>query len=163
MVSVPCQDALKFSCDLKVNFPESTITFKPRRFFGTIRSVDIDFDVSAYASDFPGIIEFNRLGKSQTVRVIFQTEEIPAFFYITHGIKFGYEFFRVERDRIQPRHCIKCQSFNHGQNQCKSECFKCAWCCVNDIRLKTDHVKRHLNAPVVARMIIQFTALGVRF
>ena len=46
MVSVPCQDASKLSCDLKVNFPESIITSKPRRFFGIIRSVDIDFDVS---------------------------------------------------------------------------------------------------------------------
>ena len=32
MVSVPSQDALKLSCDLKVNFPESIITSKPRRF-----------------------------------------------------------------------------------------------------------------------------------
>ena len=61
MVWVPCQDASKLSCDLKVNFPESIITSKPRRFLGIIRSADIDFDVSAYALDFPGIIEFNRL------------------------------------------------------------------------------------------------------
>ena len=33
MVSVPCQDASKLSCDLKVNFPESIITSKPWRFF----------------------------------------------------------------------------------------------------------------------------------
>ena len=135
MVSVPCQDASKLSCDLKVNFPESIITSKPRRFFGIIRSVDIDFDVSAYALDFPGIIEFNRLGKSQTVRVIFQTEEY-LHFYIKHGIKFGYEIFRLERDRIQPRRCFKCQSFNHVQNQCKSECFKCARCSGNHISTK---------------------------
>ena len=89
--------------------------------------MDIDFDVSANALDFPGIIEFNRLGKMQTVRVIFQTKKY-LHFYITHGIKFGYELFRVERDRIQPRRCFKCQTFNHVQNQCKSECFKRARC-----------------------------------
>ena len=97
--------------------------------------MDIDFDVSAYALDFPGITEFNRLGKSQTVRVIFQTEEY-LHFYIAQGIKFGYELFRVERDRIQPRRYFKFQSFNHVQNQCKSECFKCARCSGNHILTK---------------------------
>ena len=71
---------------------------------------DIDFAVSAYTLDFPGIIEFNRLGKSQNVRVIFQTEEY-LHFYIVHGIKFGYELFRVERDRIQLRRCFKSEMF----------------------------------------------------
>ena len=99
------------------------------------RSVDIDFDVSAYVLDFPGIIEFNRLGKSQTVRVIFQTEEY-LHFYIKHGIKFGYELFRVERERIQPRCFIDFQSFNHGQNQCKSKCFNYSRCSGNHILTK---------------------------
>ena len=119
-----------------------------------------DFDVSAYASDFPGIVEFNRLGKSKTVGVIFQTDEY-LHFYITHGIKFGYELFQVERGRIQPRRCVKRQSFkilesismsnqinvksiDQGQNQCKSARFKCARCSGNQIstRLRCPILKK---------------------
>ena len=92
MISVPCQDASKLSCDLKVNYPESIIASKPWRFLGIIWSVDIDFGVIAYASDYLGIIEFNRLGKSQTVSYFSKKKEY-LHFYITHGIKSGYELF----------------------------------------------------------------------
>ena len=113
--------------------------------------------------DSPGIIEFNRLGKSQTVRVVFQTEEY-LHFYITHGIKFGYELFSEWNVIVFSLGVVLnvkvLTLFKINVNLNVSNVPDVA---VITFRLKTPHVKHQLNAPVMARLIVLFTALGVRF
>lgn len=129
-ITVAAESGKKFSCDLKDSFPDCLINTRKPKFFGIIRGVDIEFDIEALAATLPGILEFRRLGMSRTVKVSFESEAFLKY-YIVHGIKFGYELYRVEKDKVLPKRCFACQSPSHTEKNCDSSTLKCARCSGN--------------------------------
>jgi len=90
------------SSDLNGSFPGCGISLKNPMFKGIIGGVDIEFDIKNLPATLPGILEFRWLGKSTIVKVTFESETFLKH-YIVHWIKFCYQLFRVEKDRVIPK------------------------------------------------------------
>lgn len=67
------------------------------------------------------VISISRLGKSESVKVVFSTDTLPEY------VTVGYTRFKLQPYIEKPRQCWKCGRFGHVQTACTNDvrCTRC--------------------------------------
>ncbi|KAG0431326.1 hypothetical protein HPB47_021884 [Ixodes persulcatus] len=67
------------------------------------------------------VISIRRLGKSETVKLVFSTDTLPEY------ITIGYSIYKTQPYIEKPRQCSKCNRFEHVRTACTRE-LRCGRC-----------------------------------
>ena len=126
LINVKKSAAEEFKDSISVILAESPSKVITKRFFGIVRGISKDLDLSFFQG-YPGVVEAMRLGDTGTVKLEF-CDSMSKAKAMQNGVKLGYEYLSVKEYLSAPRCCLKCRSPDHRVADCASLVAKCARC-----------------------------------
>lgn len=124
------QSAVSLAASASKSLPNVQTKVLDKKALGIVRGIPENVSESSLKESIPGLVRAIKIGHSKCFRLEF-LDQLALKNAINHGLRLGYELFRVEIYQELPRRCFRCQGVDHTIARCPRspdlpKCSRCA-------------------------------------